>query len=636
MTGVNRMAEIGIIVELELTYNAAQDAIRSFDPDEIDVKIVKNYQEGVSEANRMVENGVKVLVTRAGYIEHLRMADLKVPVIEMPFTLNNITQTCVAASRRYGCVGLVGTQYMIDQSRMLDSVLGENIKYYLAGTPAEYPRAAIQAKNDGVAALVGGFDETRHAENAGLAKVVITSGSDEVAEALHEAMKIVSQIRAEAKKNEELNTVFDMIGDALILFDGAGNVAQLNHKACKILDVKSENQLGRPLADGQLSASVETVLKTGASIQYDLQECRGKKYACSLNAVKSDNVVSAVVAKLQSVEYIQSIESFTRARLAERGLTAKCRFDKIIGDSPQLREAIRKAKRYSGVDSIVLITGESGTGKELFAQSIHNHSLRANGPFVAINCATLPSSLLESELFGYSEGAFTGAKRGGKVGLFELAHNGTIFLDEIAEIDTSMQAQLLRVMEEKQVMRIGDDKIIPVNVRIITATNKNLRKMVREGKLREDLFYRINVLELHLPPVREREGDARKLLEYMLEMFAERFGRPTLKITPEAMRLLTEYNWPGNVREMSNVAERLTVTNENGIIESREVLDLLYQDYEALAPEESGHKQESFQQSDMEIKRVLAQCGGNKTAAAALLNISRPTLYRRLRELGIE
>ena len=196
-----------------------------------------------------------------------------------------------------------------------------------------------------------------------------------------------------------------------------------------------------------------------------------------------------------------------------------------------------------------------------------------------------------------------------------------------------MQAQLLRVMEEKQVMRLGDDKIIPVNVRIIAATNKNLRKMVQEGKFREDLFYRINVLELHLPPVREREGDARKLLEYMLEVFAEKFGRPTLKVTSEAMQLLTEYRWPGNVREMSNVAERLTVTNEGGIIESGEVLSLLYQDYEPPSPEENGRKTAAHALSDTEIERVMAKCGGNKTAAAAMLNISRPTLYRRLREL---
>lgn len=632
------MAEIGVIVELELSYNAACEACRNFDPDEIVITRVSNYQEGVAESKRMIENGVKVLVTRAGYIEHLRIADLKVPVIEIPFTLNNITQTCIEASKRYGCVGLLGTQYILDQSRMLDSILGTNIKYYLANVPSDYQRAAFQAKRDGASALVGGFDETRYAQNAGLAKVVMTSGVDEMAEALHEAMKIVSQIRAEAKKNEELNTVFDMIGDALILFDGAGNVVQLNHKACKILGVKSEEQLGKPLTDGQLSSSVDMILKTGVAVPYDMQECGGKKYALSLNAIKSDKAVTAVVAKLQSVEYIRSIENFTRARLAERGLTAKCNFDKIIGSSPQLREAIRKAKRYSGVDSIVLITGESGTGKELFAQSIHNHSLRADGPFVAINCATLPSSLLESELFGYSEGAFTGAKRGGKVGLFELAHNGTIFLDEIAEIDTPVQAQLLRVMEEKQVMRIGDDKIIPVNVRIIAATNKNLRKMVREGKLREDLFYRINVLELNLPPVREREGDARILLEYMLEVFAEKFGRPILRVTPEAMRLLTEYRWPGNVREMSNVAERLTVINESGIIEAEDVRELLCQNYELLSTAEDVPETETPGDvgSGGEIERAMLKCGGNKTAAAAMLNISRPTLYRRLRELGIE
>ncbi len=625
------MAEIGVILELESSYNAAQDVIRSLDTDEMDITRVSDYQEGIAAAKRMVEDGAKVLVTRAGYIPHLRGADLKVPVIEIPFTMGNITQSCVEASRRYGCVGLAGTQYVIDQSRILDSVLGDNIKYYLASTPSDYQRVTQQARRDGVKALVGGFDETKYAESAGLARVVMASGSDEMAEALHESMKIVSQIRAEAKKGQELSTLFDMIGDALMLFDGAGNVVQLNHRACKILGVKSENQRGKPLTAGQLSASVQSVLSTGADLPYDLQECGGKKYVCSLRAVKSGGAVNAVVAKLQSVEYIQSVESSTRARLAERGLTAKYRFDKMIGDSPQLREAIRKAKRYSGVDSIVLITGESGTGKELFAQSIHNHSPRANGPFVAINCATLPASLLESELFGYSEGAFTGAKRGGKVGLFELAHNGTIFLDEIAEIGTPIQAQLLRVMEEKQIMRIGDDKIIPVNVRIIAATNKNLRKMVQQEKFREDLFYRINVLELHLPPVCEREGDARRLLEYLLESFAEKIGRPTLKVTPEAMQLLTEYRWPGNVREMANVAERLTVTNESGSIGRDEVLELLYYDYD-----EPPERQVPSEASDEDVARALAKCGGNKTAAAAMLNISRPTLYRRMRELGIK
>lgn len=186
-------------------------------------------------------------------------------------------------------------------------------------------------------------------------------------------------------------------------------------------------------------------------------------------------------------------------------------------------------------------------------------------------------------------------------------------------------------MEEKQIMRIGDDKIIPVNVRIIAATNKNLRKMVQQEKFREDLFYRINVLELHLPPVCEREGDARRLLEYLLESFAEKIGRPALKVTPEAMQLLTEYRWPGNVREMANVAERLTVTNESGSIGRDEVLELLYYDYD-----EPPERQVPSEASDEDVARALAKCGGNKTAAAAMLNISRPTLYRRMRELGIK
>ena len=217
------------------------------------------------------------------------------------------------------------------------------------------------------------------------------------------------------------------------------------------------------------------------------------------------------------------------------------------------KETIQTAKRYALVSSTVLITGESGTGKEIFAQSIHNFSMRHNEAFVAINCATIAPNLLESELFGYVEGAFTGARHGGKIGLFELAHNGTIFLDEIGETSLDIQARLLRVLEERQIMRVGDDQIIPINIRIIAATNKDLRKMVEAGKFRSDFYYRLNVLPLKLRPLRDRKEDLYELIESFKKKYADEHSRNLFQFTPAGMDVMMNYSWPGNARELKNV-----------------------------------------------------------------------------------
>ncbi|HWJ04147.1 MAG TPA: sigma 54-interacting transcriptional regulator, partial [Verrucomicrobiae bacterium] len=239
-----------------------------------------------------------------------------------------------------------------------------------------------------------------------------------------------------------------------------------------------------------------------------------------------------------------------------KGLVAHYSFADLVGDT--LQETILKAKRFSQVDATVSIWGESGTGKELFAHSIHASSPRCQGPFVAVNCAALPETLLESELFGYEEGAFTGAKKGGKIGLFELANEGTIFLDEIGKMSMGLQAGLLRVLQTREVRRVGGDSNIPVNVRVIAASNEELRGAVEAGEFRADLYYRLNILTLRVPSLRERPGDVAALKGSILQRLAGKLGF-TPKITPEFTEVLFRYNWPGNVRELENVLERYTV-----------------------------------------------------------------------------
>jgi transcriptional regulator with PAS, ATPase and Fis domain len=301
-----------------------------------------------------------------------------------------------------------------------------------------------------------------------------------------------------------------------------------------------------------------------------------------------------------------------------------------------MKKTIEMAKNYSKTDATILIQGESGTGKEIFAQSIHTNSTRSEGPFVAVNCAALPPQLLESELFGYVEGSFTGASKGGKMGLFEMAHNGTIFLDEIGDMDRVLQARLLRVLEEKQVMRIGSDKIVPINIRVIAATNVNLKGQVTNGSFRSDLYYRLNVLNLNLTPLRGRIIDIKYLANHFIKMSNKKYGTQVEKLSQEVMELLSSYSWPGNIREMKNIIERIVLTAKKDYITLNDIELIIDElnDNEELSREDD--MQEEFFDGTLReikkkiIKKILKEEGDNKSKTAKRLGIDRSTLDRIL------
>jgi propionate catabolism operon transcriptional regulator len=294
---------------------------------------------------------------------------------------------------------------------------------------------------------------------------------------------------------------------------------------------------------------------------------------------------------------------------------------------------VEQAKKYSLADSSILIYGESGTGKELFAQSIHMASRRSQHPFVAVNCAALPESLIDSELFGYEEGSFTGAKKGGKTGLFELAHQGTIFLDEISELPLHLQSRLLRVLQEKEIVRIGGDQLIPIDVRIITASNKDLAECVRQGTFREDLYYRISVLQLRVPPLRQRKEDIPLLFRHFI-----RHREDLMRLITDAdLAPLMQYHWPGNIRELENVAERFLVLCQGKSLDRETIRNILQN---ACGVElktkfqEKEWKLASLPDEWERIQLALQETGGNKEKAAKLLGISRSTLWRKLKAGG--
>ena len=332
---------------------------------------------------------------------------------------------------------------------------------------------------------------------------------------------------------------------------------------------------------------------------------------------------------------IQDLESQIRCKMSERGFKAKYTFEDIIYQSQSTHQTIETARRYSESDSNVIIVGETGTGKELFAQSIHNSSSRKNRPFVAINCAALPENLLESELFGYVEGAFTGTSKGGKMGLFELAHGGTLFLDEIGEVSLSIQSKLLRVLQERQVRRIGDNKVIDVNVRIISATNRSISKLSEQGLFRRDLMYRLDVLRLFLPPLRERENDVELLFLHLLKTQSQEARISVPALEPGALSFLHQYPFIGNVRELKNIVERVTVLKTGNIITTQNLKDALYPpDLNDSAMEVSSRPilDTGLLNEQERIRQALEQCGGSRTQAARLLGMDRSTLWRKMQK----
>lgn len=309
-------------------------------------------------------------------------------------------------------------------------------------------------------------------------------------------------------------------------------------------------------------------------------------------------------------------------------------FDSILGESKVLKDAVSLAQKVSGTDVPVLLTGETGTGKEVFAQAIHYSSKRARQNFVAVNCSSFSKELLESEMFGHKAGSFTGALKD-KKGLFEEANNGTIFLDEIGEMAFELQAKLLRILETGEYIKIGDTKPTRVNVRIIAATNRNLSQEIVAGRFREDLFYRLSVFQIHLPPLRERAGDIRLLAKAFIKSFAEQLARPVVEIAPAFLEALDSQPWKGNVRELRNVIERSMIVCESGYLD---IADLPFDIQNAHYEHSNDSSPGSFELSAMErrhIARVLEYTKGNKTEAARLLKIGLTTLYRKIEEYKI-
>jgi len=355
-----------------------------------------------------------------------------------------------------------------------------------------------------------------------------------------------------AEMRSQMEGLLDVVGEGVVGFDLQHRVNVFNRKAEEILGRPAWTVMGRPVTEVLPALADVSSLQGADGIRDEVWPLGSRRVVVTHIPVTRDGEPAGGVLRIREADEIEQLEGKLRAQLRGKGHVAKYTFAQIQGVSRAIRAAVARAESFSCNSCAVLIHGETGTGKELFAHAIHNASPRKAYPFVAVNCAALPETLLESELFGYEEGAFTGARKGGKAGYFEQAHRGTIFLDEIADMPPSVQARILRVLQEKEVVRVGGTRVIPVDVRVIAATNRNLKGLVEQGAFRADLYYRLNVLPLHIPPLRERAEDILPLARFFLRM-----RQSAIVLSPEVCAALQSYSWPGNVRELENCIEYL-------------------------------------------------------------------------------
>ncbi|WP_404354746.1 sigma 54-interacting transcriptional regulator [Cytobacillus firmus] len=380
-----------------------------------------------------------------------------------------------------------------------------------------------------------------------------------------ELSKKLSSLKQEAVKlNQYLKRVVDGVNDGILAFDRTGSISVFNKELEKMIRITPEYAFKKKI--GQ-------VFKNSELLEFLLNDESGDQEAFTVRQtnllvhrfpMKNDNTI---VATFKNMDETIEMERRVKLELQKKGFVSKYTFQSILGESPALQETIRIAKKLSLSDLPILIQGESGTGKELFAGAIHSESSRRNAPFLGINCNALPEELLESELFGYEDGAFTGARKGGKKGLFEQADQGTLFLDEIGDISMKLQARLLRVLEEWEIRRIGGNKIIPINVRIIAATNRNLKTMIDEGRFREDLYHRLKVLSLSLPSLRQRRKD----IPILIKSFIRQSHKPGADITEETLKLLSQMDWKGNIRELKNVVQYMLAVSDNNVMNASDL-----------------------------------------------------------------
>lgn len=527
---------------------------------------------------------------------------------------------------------------------VLENLLGITFTYINYQTYAEL-QSKVQSFSHTKGIIIGTGYAMQVANEHSLYGALIYSESS-ITESIERAIEIMRFKQSEEHQNNKLKTIINSVTEGIIATDNKHHITIMNNSAKTLLNENKDHMTKEKLFDFFPKEAIDS-----PPFYNKIIDLGNIKINTNMIPIQNGKERAGDVISFQNITSIQEAEQKYRKEIESKGLTAQFSFSDLIYTSSSMQKAVNRAKKFSQTDSTILISGETGTGKELIAHSIHNFSHRRTYPFVAINCAALPEALLESELFGYEDGAFTGAAKKGKKGLFELAHKGTIFLDEINSISLHFQTKLLRVLQEKEVIRVGGNEVRSVNIRVLVASNEDLIQLVKEKKFRADLYYRINILNVTLPPLCHRKKDIPVLSYDFIYSFNNQFYQQVTSFLPELTAELSKYDFPGNIRELFNILERFVIlaktedeyTLKNLIQLLRECIneqypaDIQYRvSNQAVTFELQDNYKESIMAAEKEILKAFIRIWGyDKTSLSKKLELGRTTLYRKIKELDI-
>lgn len=633
---------IGLVAPTVEVAQRAKDVARELDMLDSVIFRVGNHVEGVEIARRLEEEGVEVLVSRrstAVLIEE----KLKTPNISIPITLQDVAQAFHEVKKVTGLehpqVGFFAMPSAQTDIESFGHYLNFDLRIYPVTPDEDYLALMVdRAIADKMNIIVAGTVATVFANERHFPCLLMDSGPVAIRKALLEARQVASVRELEKTRAEHFRIVVDMAYNGILVVNAEQAVQVANPAAHDILQ-RPGIDIGSSVHALMPELDLSPCFQAGQTLRSIFLPTASGPLVLDATPTLVGNAVRGAVISFQPAERVTELGATTRQNLYSEGFSSRYSLAAIIGSSTGMLRAKALACEYAAGTGSVLLAGETGTGKELFAHAIHGASARGKGPFIPINCAAIPSSLLESELFGFEEGAFTGAMRKGKPGLFELAHQGSIFLDEISELSKQAQLRLLRVLQEHCLMRLGGSRLIPIDIRVIAATNKNLWRQVEQGRFRKDLYYRLNTLPLFIPPLRQRQGDVSLLANYfMRQLHTGRSMPPPLK--KHEITLLEAHSWPGNVRELQNVVERYALAAGRGQETTLDMEALLNPEIEWAALNEgeavplarlTGEQQEERDQ----IIQVLHRHNGHRGNTATALGMNRTTLFRKMSQYGI-
>ena len=564
-------------------------------------------------ATKKILEGARVIVSRGGTTNYLRQR-LNIPVVDIRHNLFDISNSLsISKENNKSKIAFIGFSDLCENANFYKDMFNENFNVIEVSNDEDFEIKVKECIKKGITTFVGGIQLENCCKNLNVEYISGDSDELSIQRAIEEAM-------FDLKLEDENLKIKDLYTMAL-------NNISLGIIACnKNEDVLIINDFAKVIAPTKEDINKLLNIFKNLKSNNTIFKFKGKNFI--VNKIFYGNDYFIYIFNNSSLK--NKNLNFSDINYVNKGFYSKYKFDDIKGESKKIKELISLAKKYSITESTILITGETGTGKELFAQSIHNHSKRFNKPFVAINCAALPENILESELFGYVKGAFTGANNEGKKGIFELGDGGTVFLDEVSEIPLKIQAKLLRTIQEKEIIRLGDNEIKSIDVRIIASSNRNLEDEVKNKTFREDLFYRLNVLNINVPPLRERKEDIPILFLEILNKKTS--NRINLKFSTKAINFLINQDYPGNIRQLENIVERLIAFNSSEFIDYETISKLI-------SPNITTKKIDNFDLDNLSlneieilaIKNALKRFNYNKTLVCQHLGISYSTLWRKIK-----